>query len=414
MPVEHDPLTQIVNVQWQEEGAAFLYSGADGMFGSQDGVEWVKSKSPVVATSLAFIDEVWIACGPDGCWRSEDGAVKWSALAAPAFFGVAAMRPKGASVDDPPKAGIFAGWVEDDAGDNHVVYTSHDGGKTWDVALTIPTSFGDSGSESIRNLSGCGGALFACTSYHSQTFHAGAGKIYCSTDGHVFSPQTVFGPGSVILPGDPDQYPRIGFAAVAVGYDPETKTYIAIGDKEIIPDFGVQESYLVYTRSSSTAFASGEGTVAESARQVTGAGKPGGDFISVAFSAAGGSGKHVTGYSRFHNRNDGSFISGELNSRFISGTSHLLQAMGTHTGGYIGSFCFRSDSEANTEGSTDQPEGAGTFACVAFDASKTGGAYIASSSSGGFSKTHSGTGIGSQGRGAIAVGTVGFLESSTA
>jgi hypothetical protein len=402
MAVELDPFTQIVNIAWEEKGQQFLYSGADGMFGSEDGASWKKADQAVPATSLAWIDNVWIASGPGGCWRSEDGAQTWQTVEAPAFFGVAAMKPK--SLDpNKPRPGVLAGWIEDDAGDHHIVYTSHDLGKTWNVALTIPTSFGDSGSESIRALSGCGGALFVCTDYHSETFHSGDGKIYSSTDGHTFSPQTVFGPGSVVVPGDPFQYPRIGFAAQAAGYDPETKNYIAIGDKEIIPEFGVQESYLIYTLSASTSFRSGTGTVAESARQVSGRG----DFISVALSAAGGDGKHVTGFSRVHN--NGSFTSGELNARFIPGASSLLRAMGTHTGGYVGSFCFRSDAEANTEGSTDQPEGAGQFACVAFGSDKSGGAYIASSSGGGFTKTHSGTGIGSDGRGAVAVGTLGFL-----
>ena len=411
MPVEHDPFAQIVNVHWGEEGAQFLYSGADGMFGSKDGHEWVKAKTSRPATSLAFVDDVWIASGPDGCWRSEDGAVTWSAVAAPAFYDVAAMKPKSPGSDE-TKPGVFAGWIEDDDGDNQRVYTSHDGGLTWAVALTIPTSFGDSGSESINGLSGCGGALFVCTSYHSETFHAGDGKIYSSTDGHSFVPHTVFAPGSVILPEDANQYPRIGFSANAVGYD--GTRYIAIGDKEIIPDFGVQESYLIYTLSDSIVFGSGDGTIAASARQVLGAGKPGGDFIVVATSAAGGDDKHVTGFYLFQNAASGSFISGDLKAIFIPGSSRVLQAMGSSPGGFVGSFCFRSDSEANTEGSTDQPEGAGTFACVAFGADKSGGAYVASSAGGSFAKTHNGTGIDPDGRGAVAVGTVGFLEGTTA
>lgn len=414
MPVAHDPISRIINVHWEEGGLAFLYSGADGMFGSQDGTEWVKAKSPVPATSLAFVDDVWMACGPDGCWRSEDGAVTWQAASAPGFFEVVAMKPKSLSPEDQPKPGVFAGWTEDDAGDNHIVYTSRDGGLTWNVALTIPTSFGDSGSETIRGLSGCGGALFVCTNYHSEIFHAGDGKIYSSSDGQTFSPQTVFGPGSIILPTDPDQFPRVSFTANAVGYDAQTKQYIAIGDKEIVLNAGGQESYLIYTLSGSTSFGSGDGTIAESARQVSGAGKPGGDFISTASTAAGGAGTHVAGFSYFQNRNDGSFISGALKSRFIPGAAGVLQPMSSRGGGFIGSLCFRSDSETNTEGSTDEPDGSGTFACVAFDADKVGGAFIASSAASGFTKTHSGTGIGSQGRGAVAVGTVGFLEGTDA
>lgn len=409
MPFEHDPFTHIINVQWEEGvGFAFLYSGADGMFGSSDGQTWERAPSSKPAVSLAFVDEVWVGCGPAGCWRSDDGVKTWQAVSAPAFVEVVAMKPKRINPDEEPKPGVFAGWIEDEEGDNHIVYTSHDGGKTWNKALTIPTSFDESGSESINGLSGCGGAIFVCTSYHSEAFHQGDGKIYSSTDGNSFSPATVFGPGSITLPTDPDQYPRIGFTANAVGYDGER--YIAIGDKEIIPDFGVQESYLIYSLSGSTTFPSGDGTVAESARQVTGAGT----FLSVATSAAGGDDKHVTGFYLFQNGPGGAFMSGDLKAKLIPGTSEALQSMGGTPGGFVGSFCFRSDFEANTEGSTDQPAGAGTFACVAFGSDKSGGAYVASSAGGGFAKTHSGTGIGSDGRGAVAVGTLGFLDEVTA
>ena len=401
MPFEHDPFTQIVNVQWGE-GLHFLYSGADGMFGSEDGQTWKKATSSVPAGSLAFVDDVWVAAGSSGCWRSDDGAESWQAVGAPAFYQVVAMKPKGVGPDGEPKQGVFAGWLEDESGDNHIVYTSHDLGKTWSEALTLPTTVDENGDQSIRGLSGCGGALFVCTRWSSSIFHHGDGNIYASLDGHSFSSQTVFGPGSTILPGDPDQFPRKGFSATAVGYDAKTKTYIAIGGKEIIPAFGTQESYLIYTLAGSPSFGSGDGTVAASATQ-----SHGGDFLSVTNSAAGGDSKHVTGLSLFHNAVDGSFVSGALQACFIPGSPETTENMGDHAGGFIGSFCFKPDVEE--EATDGEPvSGEGTFACVAFGASLSGGVYVDAGTSGHFIKTHSGQMIPNAGS-AIAVGTVGFL-----
>jgi len=405
MPVAQDPFQQIVNVQWGE-GLQFLYSGADGMFGSQDGQDWKKAETSEPAASLAFVDDVWIGAGPGGCWRSDDGAKTWQSVGAPAFNQVAAMKPKGVGPDGEPRQGVFAGWIEDESGDNNIVYSSHDLGKTWGVALVIPTDGGaDDGFERINGLSGCGGAFFVCTNYKRETFHAGDGKIYSSRDGYNFSAATAFGPGSTILPGDPDQFPRKSFGARAVGYDPKTKTYIAIGDKEIIPALGTQESYLVYTISNAPSFGESEGAVAASATQSTS-----GEFILVGNSAAGGDGKHVAGLSRIHYGIGGAYVSGDLQACFIPGSPETVLSMGASAGGFIGSFCFKPDvEEEETDGETTS--GAGAFACVAFGVDGNGGVYIDSGTSGHFTRTHGGQGISDGGaiRGAVAVGTVGFL-----
>lgn len=400
MPVQHHPLEQIINVQWDDVALHFLYSGADGMFGSSDGQTWERAPSSRPAVSLAWVDDVWIGCGPDGCWRSVDGAETWESVDAPAFREVAAMTPEGSTADGGTRQGVFAGWAEDEGGDNHIVYTSHDLGRTWAVALTIPTNGGtENGFEGIQGLSGCGAGLFVCTIWQSSPFHHGDGKIYSSTDGHDFSAQTVFGPGNTIPPEEAEQYPRIGYTASAVGYDAETDTYIAVGEKGNVASPSRQETDLIYTISPSPSFGAGMGTSVESGVITT---PGGGRQIGSVPSAAGGDGRHVTGSSVFNFSAAVAFINEERKARSIPGESQTLQTSNVLNGSYIGSFCFLA-------GSTDDG-GEGIFACTSFAADKSGGAYAATPG-GAFAKTHAGTAIDVNGRprAAVAVGTLSFI-----
>jgi hypothetical protein len=401
MALAQDILTRIINVHWGGK-VGFLYSGADGMFTSSDGNDWTRLESSVPAVSLAWVDGVWIGCGPGGVWRSEDGAQSWEPVGVPAFEQVAAMKPTGMGPDDKPKPGIFAGWREDDDGENQIVYTSLDLGKTWTMALTLPTNGGtDDGFEDIVGLSSGGEGIFVCTVWQSSSFHHGDGKIYSSIDGNTFSAETVFGPGNITLGDDPDQYPRIGFTAASVGYDAKTKQYIAVGDKNTLPSSGVNESYVIYTISSSSSFGMSAGTIADS-----GVSTPAGEQVgaSATASATGGDGKFATGTSLFRFGTGGVYVNSDWKARFIPGTSQVLQTTEILKGGHVGSFCFKSD-ETSTDGEgSDQ----GVFACTAFGTDMAGGVYVTSGMAS-FVMKHSGTGIdigGGTPRGAVAVGIV--------
>jgi len=406
MPVQLHPVDEIINVQW-EGGTAFLYSGADGMFGSEDGEKWVKAEAAVPAISLACIDGVWIACNPfEATWRSEDGAVTWKAVAGFKFEEVAAMRPKGTDAEGNPMPGVFAGWLMED--DNHVVYTSHDLGETWSIALSIPTSipFGDNenGYERIQGLSGCGesAGFFVCTIKGDSRYANGDGMIYTSLDGNSFIRQLVFGPGTNFIPGPPGQpTPELrGFTALAVAYDTKSNSYIAIGAKQTrsssTAPVGIVTSHMIYTIGSGSSFSQSEGTIAASAQIMNGFG----DFLQVDNTAAGGKGLFIGGFGR------NPFEAGQLQGE---GTTHAIIIPGnsqqTMENRIVTSFCFKPALDSADEGSADESLEDGTFACVSYDNGGSGGAYIRTD--GFFRKTHSGRSIG--GLGAVAVGTVDFL-----
>jgi hypothetical protein len=396
MPVEHDPFTQIINVQWG--GLEFLYSDGDGMFRSTNGTVWTKLKSSVPAISLAWIDGVWIAAGVDKSWRSEDGAKTWKIIAQN-FNAIAAMMPKPGTRDPEGrelKRGIFAGWAYDESGDNQKVYVSTDLGKEWSVTKTIPTTVGEDGYESVTGISGCGGAIFVGTTRGATATHGGDAMFYISTNGHNYSSRMVFGPG-IDIGDDATQFPRAGFGAGGVAFDAETKTYLATGQKDFTPIVGTRQSFMLYTKSKSPDLPRGEAI----AVSVTGGGEA---WLGAVASAAGGNGKFVSGYLHFEH-------GGNLaNSKaiFIPGQGQLLQSLGSPPNGFLGSFCF--NEEAATEPSTDDPNPRpGAFACVTFGDDGSGGAYIASGG-GNFRKTHTGKGIdrpsGQPPIGAIAVGQV--------
>jgi len=415
MPLSLDIVSQIVNVQWG--GEQFLYSGADGMFGSDTGKTWEKLAKSVPAISLAFIDDVWIGVSQTGTWKSKDGAQTWEKLSVPSTFNtvmdIIAMKPKGVDDEGKEKKGVFAAWVSEDAsGDNQLVYTSHDLGDTWTVALTIPYLVGTDGNETINGISGCGDHFFVCTSRAATVYHLGDGMIYSSSDGSAFTSTTVFGPGTDRTPPVDPNAPSWGYAATAVGFDEKTRTYMAIGGKQGGAVVNVVETALIYTTSTSGSFSQTEGTIAVSASQILNTGD---SIAAIGSAAAGGAGMHATGH--LLSRYDGAvgFVSGDLKAGFIPGTQQQLQAMGG-VGGYVASFCFNKGGSA---GSTedDSEDKNGVFGCVAFGTDMKGGIYIAKPGEA-FAKTHDGTpiDIGGPGnpspRGAVAVGKVS-LEGST-
>lgn len=420
MPVEHDPLTQIVNVHWEEERSGFLYSGADGMFGSSDGIEWHQNKKGVAAATLAFVDDVWVAFGRRNgeAWRSTDGATSWTPIPnAPALIQVVAMKPTGG------KQGVFAGWKEDDDTGDGQIYVSKDLGKSWQLAKTIISSWpagiyeipGPSGPiiinltgyEIINGISSGGGALFVCTIWGSSQFHTGDGKIYSSITGDSFSEQTVFGPGTENFPDPTLTVPRPtdGFATSAVAYDGKTKIYMATGLRQRT-EAGEAFYDMIYTTSSSPSFGEGHGTSLVSRQYPA--------TLRTVGAASGGDGVHIGAFSISQYSLTGAFIEGSINVVFIPGAAQLLLS---GFGGTITSICFKSDSEESTEGSTDEGD-TGIFACCAFASTLNGGVYIARAGQN-VHNTHSGTAFGTAPNifrpcGEVAVGNIDFLESSTA
>lgn len=409
-----DFLTHVINVHWGSP-VGFLYSGADGMFVSKDGEIWEEAPSSVPATSLAWVDGVWVACGPSGTWRSEDGAKTWQS-SGPHLRQVAAMKPAGVDSKGKPLPGMFAGWGDDD--DNGLIYTSSDG-KSWSVALTIPNSVGES-SEFITGLSGCGGAFFVGTVSSPNITSTNTAKFYSSFDGGGFSDHTVA--DGTFWNGDIENIPAefVNYTPGGVGYDKETKMYLAtIGKEQVARNSGVQNSYMQVSESASGSF--NEGTQVEQATLVSGTG----DFISVYSSVAGGEGTFVGGSALRQFGGSGVQTGGEVRVHWLPGGS--AQTLESYTGAtsdeFIGSFCFKpkKDTEESTD-STDSLE-SGVFACVAFGEGAAGGVYIATAG-GSFRKTHAGQGIRATGggevegagqpAGAVAVGKIKFLGSTDA
>jgi hypothetical protein len=396
-----DFLKRAVNVHWG--GLAFLYSGADGMFGSKDGEEWEKAPSSVPATSLAWVDDVWVACGLSGTWRSEDGAKTWES-GGPQMSQVAAMKPAGVDSKGKPLPGMFAGIGSDDDG-NGLVYTSSDG-KSWGVALNIPASGADDSYEAITGLSGCGGAFFVGVQAGVNRFSANTARFYSSFDGGGFSSHTVA--EGTFWDGDIEHVPPVftGWGAGGVGFDKKTQMYLATIQKQVAsPD--LTQTFMQASTSASGSF--DEGSQVDQAILVSSSG----DFISVYSSAAGGDGTFVGGSSLQHF--SPLATGGEVRAHRLpgGGSGQVLESYtGATSEEFIGSFCFKQNKDEET---TDSPD-TGMFACVAFGAGAEGGAYIATAG-GSFQKTHAGQGFQRDGVGqpfgAVAVGKIKFLDSES-
>ena len=394
-----DFLTRITNIHWG--GLALLYSGADGMFGSEDGETWKEAPASVPATSLAWMNDVWVGCNPEvGCWYSEDGAKSWTG-GGPSFKQVAAMQPAGLDDQGKPNPGMFAGYDSDGK-----VYTSSDG-KSWAVALTIAADLGDEGSEGITGLSGCGGAFFVGTVSRVNSTSANTATFYSSFDGSGFTSQTVA--TGTFWDGDRSKPPPslfTGYSPGGVGFDKKTKVYLATIQKEEGLAGGTVNTYMQVSASGGGSF--GEGTPIATGSLVSGEG----DSISVYSSVAGGDGTFVGGSAlrHFNPLQTG----GEVRAHWLPGGS--AQTLESYSGAvsdeFIGSFCFTNFEEEDTEEMEPTEPKPGVFACVAYGAGAAGGVFIAKAGKS-FRKTHSGTGIVgvevAQPAGAVAVGELSWL-----
>lgn len=406
-PYKEDYFQRITAVQWAK-GTAFLYSGADGMFGSSDGQTWEAAPSSAPASSLAWTSGVWVACGPGGSWRSTDGAKTWQSIS-PNFNVVVAMTPKGKN-----KHGVFAGWVPSDSVSDEQIYLSQDLGKTWSLALSvkveIPYTTPDGayrpGYESGDALSGCGAGIFFSTIKGDTAFSNGDGVVYSSFDGFSFSRQQVWS-GTTFFPWDPPTFePLEGYTATAVAYDEQTDIYYLTGHWEHNP--GPAEYRAIYATARSGAFTGSDIVKSTTFPE-----------FSVGSNSAAGGDSRVVGELAITNINlTGGPAPGRLEALWFTGGSEQVLATSSDTTGLgnpsygVGSFCFKSGAKSSQINQQAQPPKKGTFACIAFG--DGGGGVFVAAQGGSFTKTHSGSPIISSsgsnyGLGAVAVGQLSWL-----
>jgi hypothetical protein len=406
---------------------AFLYSGQDGMFGSSDGVTWVAAPNSVAAIGMAWIDNIWVAISIDGhSWRSTDGAQTW--VAGPDILNVrqvVAMRPPGVDEFGAKKAGVFAAWGNNDAGDG-IVYLSSDLGVHFDPTLIILAE--DAGAfESIESLSGCGGAFFLTTQWSSDDLHNDNGKVYVCTDGIGFDAGTiVLGPASAS--GD---NPSAGYSAFNVDYDQSTGEYTLFGAGGVTPVvLGQITSKLLYTTSMSTEF--DETATGTLNYQTTWTVSAGGHVIQNSNGGAVGNGYGAVIFPMLNAPASLSYTptSATFSTLYLTGTKADLFTADDGTPEWaVGPVCFKSDTFIPGEVATAPFPGQKTdpsaiFACVAMASNVTtgvaegGGVYTAVAGHA-FEKTHDGSLI--QGRigglyepvgAAVAVGVVTFSLTS--
>lgn len=401
---------RVTKVHW-DDGLAFLYSGPEGMFASDDGETWTaagaegNSGTSVPATSLAWIDDVWVACDDNGgqSWRSTDGGETWVSMGFD-FRQVGGCQPP--PVGDEEQPGIFGAYRED--GDNGLVYLSTDKGASWSVAhtipMTIPFGAGD-GFESIKALSGCGNGIFVGTIRGESAFANGDAMVYASINGAGFSSQKVWTGTNDVPTGEewvPDPH-TLGYRGGAVGYDKESGTYAFVGLKEEKTDASPAPTdvatSVIYATGSGGSF-SGESELATATRTSAPATPLIGEGVSDSGFASGGDGKFITA-----GRRDNFTASGgdpptpadfEL-YRFGSGsgTQVLLSVDDIFaSSSFFSQMCWK-------EGDNDAP---GTFACVVIGGSNSR-VFVAKDGSNTFLQKHSSGGD----FGAIAVGKVSWL-----
>jgi hypothetical protein len=396
-----DFLNRIVNVHWGKEGLHFLYCGTDGMFGSEDGEKWQQAEGAVPATALAWVDDVWMAIGSGGPWRSDDGGKTWLAMGAPEFDQIAACKSRTGD-------GIFAGYKQDEEGDNEEVYISRDLGKSWSKELTVPTTINTDGYESARVLSGCGYGIFLSTIKGDELFSGGDGCVYALMDGGSFGGREQVWSGFTRHVDDP---PAVrahtkGYSPAAVGFDSKSRQYCLMGFKEEGFGPGGAEGSLthysiIYATGLGTSFA-GETEIAQRIKQPLASNYS--DLI-LGLGAAGGDGKFAGTYIDRTWAGPSPPLEADLVVAFFdggSGSETLISVPDLFAGGAIGPVCWKPGGDSDL--TTEAPEGTGTFACVAFD-SEAGGVWI--EKGGGWRKTHSGLPYGG-----IAVGKLSWLGST--
>ncbi len=371
---------------------AFLYSGADGMFGSADGVNWAAAENSVAAVGLAWIDNVWVGISIDGhSWRSTDGAKTW--VAGPDILNVkqvVAMRPSGVDESGNKKAGVFAAWGNNDAGDG-IVYLSSDLGVHFDPALIILAEDGGQ-FENIESLSGCGGAFFVGTQYSADSDQGSNGKLYVCTDGLSFDAgNIVLGPASEF-----PATPTTGFSIYGVGYDQSTGVYTLFGAKSSAAS-GTTTWTALYTNANTPSFLeTSTGTVI----YTTSWNVSGGHALQNAGGGAAGNGYGAVVVPI--ENTPASPSTWTFSSIYLTGTKADLFTASDATPEYtVGPVCFKSSTFTPGEAAKAPFPGQKTdttamFACVAIASNVTtgvaegGGVYSAIAGQA-FTKTHDGS-----------------------
>ena len=240
-----DILQQIVNVNWGITG--FLYCGAGGMVGSNDGETWKKMPDGVEATSVAYAGGCWIAAGVGAYHRSTDAAKTWTSCASPGVSDESTTintvvvgtdqldadgKPKVDS-DGKPLPGLFAvmGFTSGATSSSAFVKISNNNADSWSTAITIDTTTGPDKPiwDFAASLSAAGGRIFFGTgrSYSSQDAE-GFNVTYSDaflyvSDGGAFS-----GPTLIEAGGGNTSY-QTGY----VGYDTSAKKYCLTVQKSI-------------------------------------------------------------------------------------------------------------------------------------------------------------------------------------
>jgi hypothetical protein len=401
-PYLTDPFQCIVNVSWG--GLQFLYSGADGMFGSNDGVNWTATGSSVPAIGLAWIDNVWVAIGGDGSsWTSSDGAQTWQeGLGILNVQQVAAMRPAGVDDQGNKPQGVFAAWGYDAEFNNAIVYISNDLGQSWDVAMIISLTVGVDGYEVPQALSGCGGAFFFTTNWGNDRFSDGNGKLYVSTGGGEFDGGAiVFGPSTDWQPDDPPPTFNKAFTALGTAYDQSTGTYILLGLAYRTQLGSGRTNNAVYAASSAPVFGQSEGTPFYETKDAV---HPdlSGIFISSYNGAAAGAGFCAT-VLPLVNFPSGTPTDTDFIAAYTTGDTTGLFTAGSPSASYaISSVCFKSKNFKPGEAIITPPadptttDSTAMFALVAYAVDSTsgadlGGGVFTATPGGSFTQTHEGT-----------------------
>jgi hypothetical protein len=407
-----DFLNRPINIHWGG-GLHFLYSGADGMFGSKDGEEWKKAppESSVPATALAWVDNVWLALGGGTTWRSEDGGKIWEVASGPQFQQIAACKPQVVE-DEPIKNGVFAGYKSDDEGEHEEVYLSDDLGKTWSKVLNIPTKIpfgdGEDGYEYAQVLSGCGNGIFLSTIKGDERSSNGDGCVYASMNGAGFGARQQIWSGTIRHPDDPlpERVQTKTYSAGAVGFDSETQQFCLMCLKEEGFGPGGAEGSafnysIIYATGSDGSF-SGENEII---KRLRGALEDPYRSVNGGLAATGGDGRFAGTYNDlFHTSSE---LQGDLVIAFFgggAGSETLLAGVDMFAGARIGPVCWKPGSES--ESTPETPTG--TFACVAFSSDTApgeGGVWIAKAD-GSWQKKHDGQ---AGQRGAIAVGKLSWF-----
>jgi hypothetical protein len=413
------------NVHWAS--GHFLYSGADGMFGSKDGKEWQKLKSGAVpATGLAWVDDVWVATGNGGPWRSEDGGRTWQSAGAPQFEQVAGCKPEPVTTptETKEKKGIFAGYKRDEEGGNEEVYISRDLGKTWSAELAIPLviPFGDNedGYEFATVLSGCGNGIFLSTVKGNTRFSAGDGCVYALMDGGGFGGRQQIWSGTTSFFGDPDPH-SLAYTAGAVGFDSQTKAFcLMYGRFEGFGPGGSAGAAQIWSVGYGTGSGASFGGENEIARRTR---APLADTfaqLAIGLGAAGGDGKFAGTYQSLLVSNvlpvSGQLIVTVFGGGTGSETLISVPNMDGESASQNGPICWKSGGgeESSTDATTETK--GGTFACVAFGVDAQGGGVWIAESGGAWHQTHTGQAFPNHEqprtqRAALAVGSLSWLDS---